>query len=75
MLPLRLEQIKNILETKKSSRVLSKEELDLLKEITFLEKNEGIQTQILISGQSNPVIKILKPSPERCPACGRKFNK
>lgn len=74
MLLLKLKQIKDILESKNASDVLSKEEFDLLKEIIFLEDNEEIQHQILSSGLTNPINEILAPSPSRCPACGRKFR-
>jgi len=73
MLTQRLKQIKDMLESKKASGVLRKEEFDLLKEIIFLEQNEEIQTQILISGQGYPINEILEPAPNRCPACGRPF--
>lgn len=73
MLPLRLQQIKKRIDTKNKSRILSKEELELLHEIDFLEDNEEIQIQILNSGRTNPINEILEPKPDRCPACGRKF--
>lgn len=73
MLPLRLKQIKDMLESKKASDVLSKEEFDLLKEIIFLEENEEIQTQLVSSQRVYPINEILEPAPDRCPACGRKF--
>jgi uncharacterized protein with PIN domain len=73
MLTQRLKQIKDILESKKTSGFLSKEEFDLLNEITFFEENEEIQIQLLSSQRVYPINEILEPAPDRCPACGRKF--
>ena len=65
MLPLRLRQIKKRLETRKSSSILSEEEVKLLQVIDFLEENEEIQIQILSSGRTNPINEIAEPATDR----------
>ncbi|WP_445718297.1 hypothetical protein [Flavobacterium sp.] len=73
MLTPRLNQIKERLEERNSSTVLTKEEFELLKELTFLESNEEIQTQIILNSGRRKLFEMIAPAPDKCPACGRKF--
>ena len=73
MLTPKLEQIKERIESRETSGKLSKEELALLKELRFLDANEEIQTQILLNFEQRSLLEMIGPSPDKCPACGRKF--
>lgn len=73
MLTPQLDQIKNRLESKKSSAVLRKEEFELLKELKFLEEEKEIQPLLESFGEEKHIVRMIVPASGRCPACGQRL--
>jgi len=72
MLPLRLKQIQGILEEKKQNSNLEKEESELLNELNFLDREFKVQPQERRTSKLR-LMEMIAPSPDKCPACGRRF--
>lgn len=70
MLPLRLKQIKDLI---KQKMILSKEELEFLNELNFLEENEAIQNELKLVYGKHEMFEMIAPPPSKCSACGRDF--
>lgn len=72
MLPLRLKQIKGILEEKKQNLNLEEEESDLLNELISLDRELKNQLRERRTSKLR-LVEMIAPSPDKCPACGRRF--